>query len=144
MWAVRTGTAATTAEARRHARPTVVHWGILRWGGYWVEPAGIKIPKLEIPDAVHRIYPDLSHAPDWEAAIAATSFVPDEVVAQLCDAYGLIGTPEDCAARIAEMTKLGVRNLYIMALETFALPTQEVAAFRDVVFPRLRAAGLRG
>jgi len=47
MWAVRTGTAATTAEARRHARPTVVHWGILRWGGYWVEPAGVKIPKLE-------------------------------------------------------------------------------------------------
>ena len=144
MWAVRTGTAATTAEARRHARPTVVHWGILRWGGYWVEPAGVKIPKLEIPDAVHRIYPDLSHAPDWEAAIAATSFVPDELVAQLSDAYGLIGTPEDCAARIAEMTKLGVRNLYIMALETFALPTKEVAAFRDVVFPRLRAAGLRG
>jgi 5,10-methylenetetrahydromethanopterin reductase len=144
MWAVRTGTAPTTAEARRHARPTVVHWGILRWGGYWVEPAGLKIPKLEIPDAVHQIYPDLSHAPDWEAAIKATSFVPDEVVAQLCDAYGLIGTAEDCAARIAEMTKLGVRNLYIMALETFALPTKEVSAFRDVIFPRLSAAGLRG
>jgi 5,10-methylenetetrahydromethanopterin reductase len=144
MWAVRTGTAATTVEARRVARPTVVHWGILRWGGYWVEPAGLKIPKLEIPDAVYQIYPDLSHAHDWEAAIKATSFVPDEVVAQLCDAYGLIGTPEDCAGRIAEMTKLGVRNLYIMALETFALPTREVAAFRDVVFPRLRAAGLRG
>jgi len=104
----------------------------------------LKIPKLEIPDAVHQIYPDLSHAPDWEAAIKATSFVPDEVVAQLCDAYGLIGTPEDCAARIAEMTKLGVRNLYVMALETFSLPTKEVAAFRDVVFPRLSAAGLRG
>ena len=123
MWAVRTGTAADHRRGAAGTRgPTVVHWGILRWGGYWVEPAGLKIPKLEIPDAVHRIYPDLSHAPDWEAAIAATSFVPDEVVAQLCDAYGLIGTPDDCAARIAEMTKLGVRNLYIMALETFALP----------------------
>jgi 5,10-methylenetetrahydromethanopterin reductase len=143
IWAVRTGMAATTAEARRMARPTVVHWGVLRWGGYWVEPAGLRLPKLEIPDAVHRIYPDLSHAHDWEAAIAATSFVPDEVVAQLCDAYGLIGTPDDCAGRIAEVTKLGVRNLYVMALETFALPRPEIAAFRDVVFPRLRAAGLR-
>lgn len=143
IWAVRTGMAATTAEARRMARPTVVHWGVLRWGGYWVEPAGIRLPKLEIPDAVHRIYPDLSHAHDWEAAIAATSFVPDEVVAQLCDAYGLIGTPDDCADRIVEATKLGVRNLYVMALETFALPRQEIAAFRDVVFPRLRAAGIR-
>src|SRR5262245_38931630 len=40
VWAVRTGTAATTTEARRLARPIAVHWGILRWGGVWLEPAG--------------------------------------------------------------------------------------------------------
>jgi 5,10-methylenetetrahydromethanopterin reductase len=140
VWAVRTGTAATTPEARRLARPTAVHWGVLRWGGYWLEPAGLTLPRLEIPDAVHRIYPDLSHAPDWEAAIAATSFVPDEVVAQLCDAMGLVGTPADCAARILATARLGVRNLYLMPLLTFAPPEREIAAFRDVVFPRLRAA----
>ena len=139
IWAARIGTAATTREARRLARPTAVHWGVLRWGGYWLEPAGLTLPKLEVPDAVHRIYPDLSHAHDWEAAIAATSFVPDDVVAQLCDALGLIGTPADCAARIQEISKLGVRNLYLMPLLTFAPPEQEIAAFRDVVFPRLRA-----
>ena len=142
-WAVRIGMAPTTAEARRLARPTAVHWGVLRWGGYWLEPAGLRLPKLEIPDAVWKIYPDLSHAPDWEVAIAATSFVPDDAVAQLCDAMGLVGTPADCAARIAEMTKLGVRNLYLMPLLTFGLPGPEVAAFRDIVFPRLRDAGLR-
>jgi 5,10-methylenetetrahydromethanopterin reductase len=143
VWAVRTATAATTAEARRLARPTVVHWGVLRWGGYWVEPSGIRLPKFDVPEAVMKIYPDLSHAPDWEAAIAATAFVPDDIVAQLCDAYGLIGTAGDCAGRIAEMTKLGVGHLYIMPLETFALPRREVAAFREVVFPHLRVAGLR-
>jgi 5,10-methylenetetrahydromethanopterin reductase len=143
IWAVRTGTAATTAEAHRLARPTVVHWGILRWGGHWLGPAGVRVPTFEIPEAVRKIYPDLSHAEDWDAAIAATSFVPDEVIAELCDAYGLIGTPEGCASRIAEMTKLGVRNLYLMAFQTFAPPEQEIRAFRDVVFPRLRAAGLR-
>src|SRR6266436_552786 len=74
IWAVRTGTAATTAEARRLARPTAVHWGVLRWGGHWLGPAGLKLPPLEIPDAVYKIYPDLSHAHDWEAAIKATSF----------------------------------------------------------------------
>jgi hypothetical protein len=30
-----------------------------------------------------------------------------------------------------------------MPLETFAPPLQEIAAFRDVVFPRLGAAALR-
>jgi 5,10-methylenetetrahydromethanopterin reductase len=143
IWAVRTATASSLEEARRLARPTAVHWGILRWGGHWIEPAGIRLPTLEIPDAVHKVYPDLSHAHDWEAAIAATSFVPDEVVAQLSDALGLIGTPEHCAGRIAEMTKLGARNLYLMPLQTFVGPEAEVRAFRDVVFPRLHAAGLR-
>lgn len=76
---------------------------------------------------MRKIYPDLSHAHDWEAAIAATSFVPDEVVVQLCEALGLIG----------------VRNLYLMTLQTFAPPEPELAAFRDVVFPWLGAAGLR-
>src|SRR2546422_665474 len=84
-----------------------------------IEAAGLRLPELEIPDAVHKVYPDLSHAHDWEAAIAATSFVPDEVIAKLCDALGLVGTPEDCAGRIAEMTKLGARNLYLMPLQTF-------------------------
>ena len=143
VWAVRVGIAATAAEARRLARPTAVHWGVLRWGGHWVEPAGLRLPKLEIPEAVWKIYPDLSHAHDWEAAIAATSFVADDVVAQLCDAIGLVGMPDDCAARIVEMTKLGVRNLYLMPLLTFGLPEPELAAFRDVVFPKLTAAGLR-
>src|SRR5207249_56363 len=68
VWAVRVGVAVTTAEARRLARPTAVHWGVLRWGGHWVEPAGLRLPKLEIPEAVWKIYPDLSHAHDWEAA----------------------------------------------------------------------------
>lgn len=142
IWAVRTAALPSTAEALRQARPTAVHWGILRWGGYWLEPAGLTLPPLQIPDAVWKIYPDLSHAHDWEAAIEATSFVPDEVVAQLCEALGLIGTPTDCATRIGELTKLGVRNLYLMPLETFTPPAREIAAFRDVVFPRLGAAGL--
>lgn len=143
IWAVRTATLPTTAEARRLARPTAVHWGILRWGGYWLGPAGLRLPKMEIPDAVNKVYPDLSHAHDWEAAIAATSFVPDDVVAELCDALGLIGTAAECANRIVEMSKLGVRNLYLMPFLTFAPPKQEIAAFRDTVFPLLSAAGLR-
>ena len=143
IWAVRTATMESRAEALRMARPTAVHWGILRWGGYWLGPAGLRLPPMEIPEAVKQVYPDLSHAHDWEAAIKATAFVPDDIVAQLCEAMGLIGTPADCAGRIADMTKLGVRSLYLMPLLTFAPPEAEIAAFRDTVFPRLADAGLR-
>lgn len=140
-WAVRVGTASTTAAARRLARPIVVHWGI-RYADQ-LERAGMKLPKLEESQEVRNIYPDLAHAQDWEAAIAATSYISDEVVAELCDALGLVGTPEYCGQRLMEMTKLGPRNIYLMPFETFALPEPELCAFRDVVFPQLGAAGLR-
>ena len=143
IWAVRTGMASTTAEARRRARPTVVHMAFLSPRSQWLQHTGLPIPSFEVPAAVHQIYPDLSHARDWEAAIAATAFVPDDVIAQLCDAMGLVGTPEDCARRIAEMAGHGVRSLYIMAFETFVGPERELRAFRDEVFPRLQKAGLR-
>jgi 5,10-methylenetetrahydromethanopterin reductase len=143
IWAVRTGTASTTAEAQRQARPIAVHWGILGWGSHWLKDAGLQLPTFPIPPAVWDIYPDLSHAQNWEEAIAATAFVPDEVVAQLCDALGLIGTPEHCAQRIVEMAKAGATNLYLMGFQTFTGPDQEVHAFREGVFPRLRAAGYR-
>lgn len=138
IWAVRTGTASTTEEARRQARPIAVHWGIMRWGAHWLQEADVPIPDLPIPQAVYDIYPDLSHAANWDEAIAATAFVPDDVIAQLCDALGLIGTPEYCAERIHDMAKAGVTNLYIMPFQTFAPPRQELEAFREVILPRLR------
>jgi hypothetical protein len=42
----------------------------------------------------------------------------------------------------SQMTKLGVRNLYLMPLQTFVSYDQELRVLRDVVLPRLRAAGL--
>ena len=143
IWAARTGTASTMEEARRQARPTAVHWGLMHGGGHWLQYAGLDLPPFGIPQAVHEIYPDLGHATNWEEGIAATSFVPDDVIAQLCDALGLVGTPEYCAQRIAEMSKHGVTNLYLMTLQTFVGPERELRAFREAVFPQLQAAGLR-
>ena len=134
IWAVRTAALPTTAEALRQARPTSVHWGILRWGGYWLEPAGLKLPPLTIPDAVWKIYPDLSHAPDWEAAIAATSFVPDEVVAQLCEAMrahrdrGRLRRPHRGAdqARRAEPLPDAARDLHAARPRDRGLPRRRL------------------
>jgi 5,10-methylenetetrahydromethanopterin reductase len=143
VWAVRIGTASSMAEARRQARPSAVHWGLLFGGGQWLAHAGLELPPLEVPQDVRDIYPDLGHAHDWEHAIDSTSFVPDEIVAQLCDALGLVGTPEYCAQRIIDMAGVGVTSLYLMTMQTFVGPQPEIEAFREVVFPRLQAAGFR-
>lgn len=143
MWAVRVGIASSTAEARRQARPTVVHQVFLSARSHWLPYAGLTLPRLDIPPEVRAIYPDLAHARDWEQAIAATSFVPDDVIAQLCDTFGLVGTAEDCTRRIVAMAPAGVTNLFAQAFQTFVGPEQELRAFRDEVFPRLKAAGYR-
>jgi 5,10-methylenetetrahydromethanopterin reductase len=143
IWAVRTGTASTNAEAQHQARPIAVHWGVLGWGAHWLPDSGLQLPQFTIPPAVRDIYPDLAHAQNWDEAIAATAFVPDDIIAQLCDALGLIGTPEHCAQRLMEMTRAGVTNLYLMPFQTFVGPAQEMRAFREVVFPALQAAGYR-
>jgi 5,10-methylenetetrahydromethanopterin reductase len=143
MWAVRVGIASSTGEARRQARPTVVHQAFLSARSHWLPCTGLTLPRFDIPPAVRAIYPDLAHARDWEQAIAATSFVPDEVIAQLCETFGLVGTAEHCARRIVEMAPAGVTNLFVQAFQTFVGPAQEMRAFRDEVFPRLTAAGYR-
>jgi len=123
-------------------------WSIRRPSGagherHWLPYTGLTLPRFDIPPAVRAIYPDLSHARDWEQAIAATSFVPDDVIAELCDTLGLVGTAEHCAQRIVEMTSAGVMNLYVQAFQTFVGPEQEMRTFRDEVFPRLKTAGYR-
>ena len=135
--AVRTCVADSNDAARRLARPVAVHWALL-WGGpNWLPYSDIELPDYEIPPAVREVYPDLGHAPNWDEAIELTQFVSDEVNAQLCDALGLIGTPEHCAARIREMAQHGVKQLYLMPCLTFAPPLAEVKAFGEEIIPAL-------
>ncbi len=140
MFAVRTCVSDSTEEARRLARPVAAHWALL-WGGpNWLPYSGLDIPDYEVPQAVRDVYPDLGHAPNWEEAIELTRFVDDEVNGQLCDALGLIGTPEYCTTRIQEMAQHGVNQLYLMPCLTFAPPEAEVQAFGNHVIPALAAA----
>ena len=140
MFAVRTCVSDSTEEARRLARPVAAHWALL-WGGTnWLPYSGLDIPDYEVPQAVCDVYPDLGHAPNWEEAIELTQFVDDDVNGQLCDALGLIGTPEYCTARIKEMAQHGVEQLYLMPCLTFAPPEAEVQAFGNHVIPALAAA----
>ena len=137
VFAVRTCVADSIDKACQLARPVSVHWGLM-WGGpNWLPYSGLEIPEYEIPQAVRDVYPDLGHAPNWDEAIELTRFVSDDVNTQLCDAMGLIGTPEHCTQRIVEMAQHGVTQLYLMPCLTFAPPHAEVQAFGERIIPAL-------
>ena len=57
MWAVRVGIASSTREARRQARPTVVHQAFLSARSHWLPYTGLTLPRFDIPPAVRAIYP---------------------------------------------------------------------------------------
>ncbi|MCI0781302.1 MAG: hypothetical protein J4N93_08420, partial [Chloroflexi bacterium] len=61
----------------------------------------------------------------------------DDILAQLCDAIGLIGTPDYCAQQLRKAEANGIKHLYLMTGETYQFPHRELQAFRDTIFPAL-------
>lgn len=132
-------------EARELARPHCVRWLIaggpltqgLREAG--IAPESLPMPKELTearPEAVAalNLYPDLHHAEDWERAKQLCAFLPQEVVAQICDLIGFIGTPEHCAKRFHELYRSGLDHFYLAGAYTYEFPHPELQAFKRSIF----------
>lgn len=74
------------------------------------------------------------------------SAVSDELAGQICEALGLFGSPEQCAARLLRARdEVGLRHAFLFPTHTWAshydLPRAEVEAFSEVIGPALRDSG---
>ena len=74
----------------------------------------------------------------------ADDFVPesisDDQAAEICDAFGLFGTPEECLARLQRArSESGIEHVFIFPTHTqdggYDMPRAEVEAFRDTIIP---------
>ena len=125
-------------EAREVARPLCVQRLVERSHAPYLQAAGIEPGGLEIPrEDLSELYPDIPHAEDWEKAKRLCAFLPDDILAQMCDAIGLIGTPEHCAQQLRKAEANGIKHLYLMTGETYQFPQRELQAFEDTIFPAL-------
>jgi 5,10-methylenetetrahydromethanopterin reductase len=124
-------------EAREAARPLCVQRLVERSHAPYLEAAGIDTEGLEIPAGLSDLYPDIPHAEDWERAKELCAFLPKETLAKMCDAIGLIGTPEYCAQQLRQAEANGINHVYLMTNETYEFPQRELEAFRDTIFPIL-------
>ena len=84
---------------------------------------GLAVPE---PGPIAGIYPDLSHAEDWDRAIDATSWVPDDSLAEWLPPSTCVHRhqrqrrrQDDCPARV-----LGVTSLYIRGFYSYQLPAE--------------------
>ena len=100
------------------------------------------------PDQPYLKYPSDSNLV-WlrEAGIdLADDFVPENIsdaqAAEICDAFGLFGTPEECLARLKRARDdAGIDHVFIFPTHTqeggYDMPRAEVDAFRETIIPGL-------
>ena len=125
--------------ARERARLLAVHWLVERQFAPWLRTAGVETGSVELPRELWELYPDVGHAVDQERARQICSFLSQEMLVQICDTLGFIGTPEHCAERVREAAANGLDGLFLKGESTYELPYPEMTAFRDIVFPTLAA-----
>ena len=114
-------------------------------------PAARRFPQQWFrPDQPYLKYPSDSNL-IWlrEAGIdLADDFVPESIsdaqAAEICDAFGLFGTPEDCLARLKRAQhESGIDHVFIFPTHTqeggYDMPRAEVDAFREMILPGLGA-----
>jgi 5,10-methylenetetrahydromethanopterin reductase len=123
-------------EAARIVKPYVV--ATAQTGGQaLLQGLGIHI---DPPEVVGGIYPDMSHAEDWDAACdAAAEWVADEEALLFADAFCLIGSPEEIASRLQAAADAGARSFYIRHFSSYTLPAELLRTFADAVLPRFAA-----
>ena len=71
--------------------------------------------------------------------------ISDAQAAEICDAFGLYGTPEECLARLRRARdESGIDHVFIFPTHTqeggYDMPRLEVGAFRDTIIPGLRSS----
>ena len=134
-------------EAREIARPHCVRWIMKKAMAQGLRDAGVDLDRLDMPKELMEgrpeametlnLYPDLHHAEDWERARQLCAFLPQDILAQICDALGFIGTPEYCAQRLQQAHDSGMDHFYVAAAETYAFPHTELLAFEETIFPAI-------
>ena len=134
--AAHTAVAADGREAARLVKPLVVTSAQLGGSGALRE-AGIEV---EVPPVVQGVYPDVTHAEDWEAAIAAADrYVSDDAARRYAETFALAGPPDEIADRLERAAALGVTSVYLLGLSSYELPSTLLAVLRDTVMPRFGA-----
>jgi 5,10-methylenetetrahydromethanopterin reductase len=135
--AAHTALAADEAAAARLVKPLCITSAQLG-GADALNAAGIEI---DVPPVVAGVYPDVTHAEDWDAAIAAADeWVTDEMARRYAETFALAGTAEAVADRLRAAAELGVTSVYVLGLSSYELPAGLLEAFRDRIIPGIRGA----
>lgn len=87
--------------------------------------------------ALPAIYPTIAHAEDWDEAVRiASTVISDEAAMVFADRFGLFGTIEQIATKLAAIEALGVDQVFIRPMEPYQLPYEAMEAMAHGVLSR--------
>ncbi|OLT18699.1 5,10-methylene tetrahydromethanopterin reductase [Pseudonocardia sp. CNS-139] len=93
---------------------------------------------VDVPDRLPDVYPDLTHAEDWPAAVAACDpYVSDRAVVAFAREFCLLGTAAEIAARVAEAERAGADAVYLQHVGSYDLPDELLDRVATEVLPLL-------
>ena len=94
---------------------------------------------ITVPKVIPGIYPDVTHAVDWDAAIRGSdAYVSDEMADIYARNFTFAGTADDVIERIEGAAELGINNVYIQGPLSYVLPLPQLERIRDSVIPHFR------
>lgn len=100
--------------------------------------AGIRV---DVPNALPRVYPDLVHAEDWDAAVrACDAFVSDAAAARFAREFCLFGTAAEIAERLRAVRAVGATAVFLQHVGSYTLPEELMERVACAVLPLLDRA----
>ena len=94
-----------------------------------LERAGLEVPDKLPPQP--EVYPDLHHAVDWDAAVRACQFVPDQAV----EAMVVLGSGREICERAQALAELDVDAIWWRDEGSYAPPEALMSALERDVLP---------
>jgi 5,10-methylenetetrahydromethanopterin reductase len=93
-----------------------------------------------VPERIPDVYPDLTHAEDWDRAVeVAGRWMTDDAARRYAELFSFIGTPEDLIGRFGAARQAGVDSFYLRHYRSYVLPDDLIDRFAGQVLPHLTA-----
>lgn len=97
--------------------------------------------EIDVPPVVEGVYPDITHAESWDLAVRASGqYIDDSAAARYAAAFTLAGTVSQVRERLAAVTGLGIRSVFLLGVSSYELPTGELSAFGSSIIPTFNHA----
>ncbi len=113
------------------ARSTAEQW--LGDRGIEYDIAPVRQGVQESYSKLQTMYADVQHVEDWDAAEGLAEVIPFELQEAMGDRMAVLGDPDQVASHMLMLSGIGVRHIYMYAVETFRLPEPERQGFHDVI-----------